>query len=205
MTLFTLPKLPYAYNSLEPYIDSKTMEIHHGKHHQAYIDKLNTALAKHPQLLGKKVEDLLRRLDDVPGDIKTAVMNHGGGHLNHTLFWNWMTPNSKDKEFKGKIAETIKKDFGSFDEFKAKFFDAATSRFGSGWAWLVLNGKKLEIYNTSNQDSPLMESKIPLLGLDVWEHAYYLHYQNKRADYIAAWWNVVNWTRVNELYEMAKK
>ncbi len=200
-----LPKLPYAYNALEPHIDARTMEIHYTKHHQAYVDKLNAALEKHPELFDKKVEELLAdNLKSVPEDIKTAVRNHGGGHVNHSLFWEWMTGNKKDNEFKGKIADAIKKEFGSFDEFKTKFSDAALGRFGSGWAWLALHNGKLEIYSTANQDSPLMEGKQPLLGLDVWEHAYYLKYQNKRADYISAFWNVVNWKKVNELFEKAR-
>lgn len=198
--MFTLPKLSYAYNALEPFIDAKTMEVHHGKHHQAYIDKLNAAIEKHPELKNYKVEDLLFDFSNVPEDIKTAVRNHGGGHSNHSLFWNWMTSSTRDRELNGEIIEAIKRDFGSFEDFKSKFNETALGRFGSGWAWLVLHNGKLEICSTANQDSPLMEKKIPLLGLDVWEHAYYLKHQSKRADYIADWWNVVNWTFVNGLY-----
>lgn len=201
-----LPKLPYEYNALEPHIDAKTMEIHYTKHHQVYVDKLNAALEKHPKLFDKKVEELLAgNMKIVPEDIKMAVRNHGGGHANHSLFWQIMTGNKKDNEFKGKIADEIKKEFGSFSDFQTKFNDAALGRFGSGWAWLVLHNGKLEVYSTANQDSPLMDGKIPLLGLDVWEHAYYLHYQNKRADYASAFWNVVNWKKVNELFEKAIK
>ncbi|MBI2632353.1 superoxide dismutase [Candidatus Pacearchaeota archaeon] len=199
---YTLPKLAFAYDSLEPFIDAKTMEIHHTKHHQAYIDKLNEALAKHPEFDNRKVEELLINLNSVPEDIRIAVRNHGGGHLNHSLFWELL---KKDIKFEGKIADIIIKEFGNFDEFKKKFTNIALTHFGSGWAWLVLNKGKLEIYNTSNQDSPLMDGKFPILGLDVWEHAYYLKYQNKRADYIAAFWNIINWEKVNELYENAKK
>ncbi len=200
----TLPKLPYAYTDLEPFIDAKTMEIHYTKHHQAYIDNLNKALEKYPELLQKKVEELLaNNLQAVPEEIKTPVRNHGGGHVNHSFFWKIMDSNAGLKEFKGEIAEAINKEFGNFDKFKEKFGNAALTRFGSGWAWLVLNKEKLEVYSTANQDSPLMEGKVPLLGLDVWEHAYYLKYQNKRVDYIAAWWNVVNWKKVEELYGQA--
>lgn len=202
-----LPKLPYAFDALEPSIDAKTMEIHYTKHHQAYIDNLNKALDKHSKLFEKKVEDLLvDNLKAVPEEIKAAVRNHGGGHVNHSLFWEIMTPDTKAREFKGEIAEAIKSKFGDLDKFKEQFSAAATSRFGSGWAWLILNKKKeLEIISTANQDSPLMEGNIPLLGLDVWEHAYYLKYQNKRADYIKEWWNVVNWRKVNELFKANKK
>lgn len=200
--VISLPKLPYAYSALEPTIDAKTMEIHHTKHHQTYVDKLNEALGKHPALASKSAEELLKDFFHVPEDIKIAVRNHGGGHANHSLFWQLMTPNKKDQEFKGKIAKAIEKSFGSLDAFKQLFIDAALKRFGSGWAWLVL-GKdgNLEITSTANQDSPLMEGKIPLLGLDVWEHAYYLKHTSNRKAYAEGWWNVVNWTKVNELYE----
>ena len=200
-----LPKLSYKYDALEPYIDAKTMEIHHIKHHQTYIDKLNDAIHKPEGMKfhDMQVDELLKNINSIPESIKPAIRNHGGGHANHSLFWQLMTPNVKDREAKGKVVEAIKKQFNSLEDFKKQFSDAATNRFGSGWAWLVLNNKKLEIISTSNQDSPLMENKIPLLGLDVWEHAYYLKYQNKRADYIAAWWNVVNWKKFNELYEKA--
>ncbi len=202
-----LPKLPYSYAALEPHIDAKTMEIHHTKHHQAYVDNLNKALEKHPKLFEKKVEELMAdNLDLVPEEIKTAVRNHGGGHTNHSFFWEIMTPNKKDQTFKGRIADAIVQAFGDFDKFKEQFAAAATSRFGSGWAWLVFNkNKELQIVSTANQDSPLLEGNIPVLGLDVWEHAYYLKYQNKRADYLTAWWNVVNWKKVNELYEESIK
>lgn len=186
--MFTLPDLGYDFGALEPYIDAKTMEIHHGKHHAAYVEKLNVALEKYPNLQNKKIEELLSGIKDVPEDIKTTVQNNGGGHHNHTLFWESMEPG-------GDLAapEAITKTFGSLEDFKAQMTDAGVGRFGSGWAWLVKNGDKLEVYSTANQDSPLMEDKTPILGLDVWEHAYYLKYQNKRPDYIAAWWNVVNW------------
>lgn len=194
-----LPKLEYGYDTLEPFIDAKTMEIHHTKHHQAYIDKLNEALLKHPEIADKTVEELLaNNLKIVPEDIKTAVRNHGGGHLNHSLFWQLL---KKDVKISSNFSKIIEKSFGSFDKFKEQFNNAALTRFGSGWAWLVLNKGKLEVYNTANQDSPLMEGKIPILGLDVWEHAYYLKYQNKRLDYINAFWNVINWDKVEEIYE----
>ncbi|MEK6928543.1 MAG: superoxide dismutase [Nanoarchaeota archaeon] len=196
-----LPGLSYAYDALEPYIDAKTMEIHHTKHHQAYIDKLNAALEKYPELQKKSAEEILIDINEIPEDIRMAVRNHGGGNLNHSLFWQLL---KKDVKFEGKIAEEINKKFGSFDEFKKKFAEIAIGRFGSGWAWLVVNEKKkLEIISTGNQDSPLMDGKIPILGLDVWEHAYYLKYQNKRADYVSAFWNVVNWKKVDELYRNA--
>ena len=197
-----LPSLDYKYDALEPYIDAKTMEIHYVKHHQAYIDKLNSALEKHPNLQKKKVVDLLADLISVPEDIRAAVRNNGGGHVNHSLFWQLL---KKGAKLHGDIAEAIESEFGSFEEFKKKFGDAAMNRFGSGWAWLVVNNGELEVFSTVNQDSPLIDGKIPILGLDVWEHAYYLKYQNKRADYIAAFWNVVNWSKVNELYEIAMK
>ena len=194
-----LPKLEYSYDALEPFIDSKTMEIHYTKHHQAYIDKLNEAL--HKPEAGKfhalPVEELLKNINSVSESIRTAVRNHGGGHANHSLFWQLL---KKGTKFEVKIADAINKEFTSLDEFKRKFSDAALSRFGSGWAWLVLNKEKLEIASTPNQDSPLMDGKIPLIGLDVWEHAYYLLYQNKRAEYISAFWNVINWDKVNELF-----
>ncbi len=198
-----LPKLSYKYDALEPYIDAKTMEIHHIKHHQTYIDKLNDAIHKPEGMKfhDMQVDELLKNINSIPESIKPAIRNHGGGHANHSLFWQLMTPNVKDREAKGKVVEAIKKQFNSLEDFKKQFSDAATNRFGSGWAWLVLNNKKLEIISTSNQDSPLMENKIPLLGLDVWEHAYYLKYMNKRVDYVDNWWNVVNWKKVNELFE----
>lgn len=203
----TLPKLSYAYDALEPHIDARTMEIHHSKHHQTYVDKLNAALEKHPALFEKKVEELLNDIGNVPADIKSAVTNHGGGHANHSLFWELMTPHAKEREMNGKVVDEIKKKFGSFEKFKEEFNDFALKVFGSGWVWLVVdyNGE-LAIMSTANQDSPLMFSgRKPILGLDVWEHAYYLRHQQKRADYISAWWNVVSWKKVNELYEKAKK
>jgi superoxide dismutase, Fe-Mn family len=202
-----LPQLPYAYDALEPYIDVKTMEIHYTKHHQTYVDKLNEAIHK-PE--GEKwhnmpVDELLVKINSVPESIRGAVRNHGGGHYNHSLFWEWMTPDKKNKEMEGKVIDEINKAFGSIDDFKTKFNETAIGRFGSGWAWLVLNGEgKLEVYSTANQDSPLMEGKIPLLGLDVWEHAYYKKFEWRRAEYVAAWWNVVNWHKVNEGFEKQK-
>jgi Fe-Mn family superoxide dismutase len=194
--MFTLPELGYSFDALEPHIDAKTMEIHHDKHHATYVTKLNEALEKHAEFKDKKIEELLAEANNLPDDIKTAVINNGGGHHNHSLFWETMKPGGA-KEPVGKIAELINSNFGSLDEFKSRFSDAAVGRFGSGWAWLVRSGDQYGIYSTANQDSPLMEGKQPILGLDVWEHAYYLNYQNKRPDYIAAWWNVVNWDVVN--------
>lgn len=198
----TLPKLNYAYDALEPFIDAKTMEIHLTKHHQTYVDKLNEALAKHPELDKKELIELLKDINKVPEDIRTMVRNHGGGHVNHSLFWEIL---AKDLPMKGKVVSAIEKEFGSFDKFKEQFSAAAMGRFGSGWAWLVVNKGKLEIISTANQDSPLMEGKIPILGLDVWEHAYYLKYQNKRADYISAFFNIINWTVVDKNYKLALK
>lgn len=197
---FTLPKLSYTYDALEPVIDSKTMEIHHSKHHQTYVDKLNLALEKHPKLQKKKVEELLRDLNKIPEDVRYAVRNHGGGHYNHSLFWELMTPNKKDREEKGKVFDKINKDFGSLEKFKESFNNSALNRFGSGWAWLVSNDGKLEICSTANQDSPVSEGKIVLLGLDVWEHAYYLKHQSNRKAYVEGFWSVVNWKKVNEIY-----
>jgi Fe-Mn family superoxide dismutase len=203
---YELPKLPYAYNALEPHIDARTMEIHHTKHHQAYITTLNNAIKGKADLEQKSVEDLIRDLNSVPEDIRTAVRNNGGGHANHSFFWKIMGPNAGG-EPKGKLADDIKSTFGGFDQFKEKFADAGGKRFGSGWAWLIKNqGGKLEIVSTANQDSPLMGKAVsgaegtPILGVDVWEHAYYLHYQNRRPDYIKAWWNVVNWDAVAKNY-----
>ncbi len=197
-----LPKLPYPYNALEPHIDELTMTIHHTKHHQGYVNNLNAALDKHPELHQKSLEELLRGIDQVPEDIRTAVRNNGGGHHNHSLFWQIMAPKAGG-EPEGTLADAIKKTFGDFAKFKETFSNAAATRFGSGWAWLVVNGGKLEVYSTANQDSPLMEGKIPILGLDVWEHAYYLKYQNRRPEYIAAWWNVVNWPEVARRFKEA--
>jgi len=196
-----LPKLPYPYNALEPFIDTKTMEIHHTKHHQTYVDKLNLALEKHPELFDKDLKELIRNINSVPEDIKTAVKNHGGGHLNHSLYWQIMTPNKSEREFKGKITEKIIKTFGTFEEFKKKLTEAALGLFGSGWAWLVLNNNNLEIITTPNQDSPLMQNKTPILGIDVWEHAYYILRQNRRNEYIEAFFNIINWKKINELFE----
>ena len=194
---FTLPNLPYAHDALEPYIDKMTMEIHHGKHHQAYVNNLNAALEKHPELQSKSVDELCRSINSVPEDIRTAVRNNGGGHWNHSLFWTWMAPNAGGTPT-GTIADAINASFGSFDAFKDQFQKAGVGRFGSGWAWLIKDGTKLSITSTPNQDNPLMEGKTAILGVDVWEHAYYLKYQNRRPDYLAAWWNVVNWAEVSK-------
>ncbi|MBI3334777.1 superoxide dismutase [Candidatus Pacearchaeota archaeon] len=208
MMVYTLPKLPYAYDALEPVIDAKTMEIHHTKHHQAYLDKLNKALEKHPELQKKKVEELLKDINKVPEDIRTAVRNHGGGHYNHSLFWQILSPENQE-DFIGAVSKGLKESFSdlkNFDEFKNKFEEAAMSRFGSGWVWLVVNkDKKIELITTANQDCPLMEGRIPILGLDVWEHAYYLSYQNKRNEYVQKWWKIINWKKVDELYLTALK
>ena len=193
-----LPTLPYAFDALEPHIDAQTMQIHHGKHHQTYVTNLNNALANHPDLQSKSVEDLIKDLNALPEAIRTAVRNNGGGHANHSLFWTLLAPNAGGAPT-GKAAEAINGAFGSFDTFKEQFAKAATTRFGSGWAWLVSSSGKLAIESTANQDSPIMEGKKPIIGLDVWEHAYYLKYQNRRPDYLGAWWNVVNWAEVNKL------
>ncbi|GAB4181053.1 MAG: superoxide dismutase [Coleofasciculaceae cyanobacterium] len=202
---FKLPPLPYAYNALEPHIDEATMRFHHDKHHAAYVKNLNDAINKYPQLKGKSAEDLLRDLNSVPEDIRTTVRNNGGGHVNHTMFWEIMGPNGGGQPT-GAIAQAITESFGSFDAFKQQFNDAGSKRFGSGWAWLV-RGKdgKLQVISTANQDSPLMEGSFPIMGNDVWEHAYYLKYQNRRADYLNAWWNVINWSEVNQRFERALK
>jgi Fe-Mn family superoxide dismutase len=194
----TLPALPYDYGALEPHIDTQTMQIHHGKHHQAYVTNLNAALDKHPDLHNKSLDDLIRNVNSVPEAIRTAVRNNGGGHWNHSLFWKLMAPNAGGTPT-GDVANGINAAFGGFDKFKEQFNAAAVGRFGSGWAWLIDNGGKLEITSTPNQDNPLMEGKKAVLGVDVWEHAYYLKYQNRRPDYLAAWWNVVNWNEVNRL------
>ncbi len=201
--MHTLPKLPYAYNALEPYIDEQTMVIHHTKHHQAYIDKLNGAI-KGTKFENIDINDVLKKINDVPENIRTAVRNHGGGHSNHSFFWQAMAPKAGG-EPSGKVADAINKTFGGFDKFKEEFTNAGLNRFGSGWAWLVLNGGKLEVYSTANQDSPLMEGKTPILGIDVWEHSYYLKWMNQRNKYIESWWNVVNWKMANEIFEMHKK
>jgi Fe-Mn family superoxide dismutase len=195
-----LPPLPYDYNALDPHIDEQTMRIHHDKHHGAYVNNLNAALEKHPELQNKSVDDLLKGINTVPEDIRTAVRNNGGGHANHTMFWEIMGPH-KGGAPSGAIGDAIQSSFGSFDGFKAQMNDAGAKRFGSGWAWLIDAGGKLAIESSANQDSPLMEGKKPILGIDVWEHAYYLKYQNRRPDYLAAWWNVINWDAVNKRFK----
>ncbi|MDK9845961.1 superoxide dismutase [Staphylococcus equorum] len=197
---FELPNLPYGFDALEPHIDQQTMEIHHDKHHNTYVTKLNAAV-EGTDLESKSIEEIVANLDSVPENIQTAVRNNGGGHLNHSLFWELLTPNSEEK---GTVVDKIKEQWGSLDAFKEEFANQAAARFGSGWAWLVVNDGKLEIVTTPNQDNPLTEGKTPILGLDVWEHAYYLKYQNKRPDYISTFWNVVNWEKVDELYSAAK-
>jgi len=202
---FKLPELGYAYNALEPHIDAQTMEIHHTKHHQAYVNNLNAALEKHAAFQKKEVTDLLSALTDLPQEIQTAVRNNGGGHLNHSLFWQWMKPGGS-REPRGKLLDAIKTAFTSMDAFKEQFTQAAMTRFGSGWAWLVVDrAGKLKVYSTANQDAPVMDHNTPVLGVDVWEHAYYLKYQNRRADYLKAWWNVVNWDAVAQSYEQATR
>jgi len=197
----TLPELPYAYDALEPYIDARTMEIHHTKHHQTYIDKLNAALSDFPDLQQENAEGLLKNLNAVPEQIRTAVRNHGGGHANHSFFWPLL---KKGVSFSGDVADAVKESFGGYEQFNQQFSSAATLLFGSGWAWLALDGGKLEIVTTANQDSPLSQGKTPILGLDVWEHAYYLKYQNRRPEYIEAFFNVVNWEKVNENLKNAR-
>ncbi len=198
-----LPDLPYPHDALEPHIDARTMEIHHGKHHKAYVDNLNKALEGHADLAAKPVEELLRGISTVPESIRTAVRNHGGGHANHSMFWQIMSPRGGG-EPSGDLAAAIDGAFGGFAGFQEKFAAAAGGRFGSGWAWLVLSGGRLELLSTANQDSPLMEGKTPILGLDVWEHAYYLKYQNRRPDYIQAWWNLVDWSEVGKRFAGAR-
>ncbi|MFE8695426.1 superoxide dismutase [Cytobacillus sp. FJAT-53684] len=200
---FELPQLPYAYDALEPTIDKETMNIHHTKHHNAYVTNLNNALEGNEELLSKSVEEVVSNLDAVPEAVRTAVRNNGGGHANHSLFWQVISPNGGG-EPAGDLAAAINSKFGSFDSFKDEFAKAATTRFGSGWAWLAVNNGELEVTSTPNQDSPLMEGKTPLLGLDVWEHAYYLNYQNRRPDYINSFWNIVNWDEVSKRYSAAK-
>ena len=201
---FTLPKLPYAFDALEPHIDARTMEIHHDRHHKAYVDNLNKAAGEITELGELDIEHLLGNLSDVPEKIRTAVRNHGGGHYNHLLFWQMMKPGGSPDPI-GKLAHALDQSFGSLNAFKEQFAAAAVKIFGSGWAWLILDGKELKIETTPNQDTPLSSGKQVLLGLDVWEHAYYLKFQNKRADYITAWWKVVNWEFVTERYEKLKK
>lgn len=200
---YELPKLPYAYDALEPHIDKETMNIHHTKHHNAYVTNLNNALAGNDDLLSKSVEELIANLDAVPEAARTAVRNNGGGHANHSLFWELLSADGGGSPT-GALAEAIDAKFGSFDAFKEEFAKAATTRFGSGWAWLSISNGEIEVSSTPNQDSPIMDGKTPLLGLDVWEHAYYLNYQNRRPDYIGAFWNVVNWNEVSKRYESAK-
>lgn len=200
---FELPSLPYPSNALEPHIDARTMEIHHGKHHNAYVTNLNKALEGQAEWQNRSIEDILANLNTLPENIRTAVRNNGGGHANHTLFWQIMAPNAGG-EPTGELADAINKAFGSLAAFKEQFAAAAMGRFGSGWAWLVADKGAVSLTSTPNQDTPLMEGKTPILGLDVWEHAYYLNYQNRRADYIAAWWNVVNWPEVARRFAAAK-
>ena len=204
-TRHVLPQLPYDVAALEPHIDAQTMQIHHGKHHQAYVTNLNNALSKHPELFSTSLDALLRGMDAIPDDIRTTVRNNGGGHHNHSLFWTIMAPAGKGGggEPSRALADAIQRTFGGFEKLKALLGNAATTQFGSGWAWLTVSNGKLEVAGRPNQDSPLMDSKTPILGLDVWEHAYYLKYQNRRADYVAAWWNVVNWDEVARRYAAA--
>jgi Fe-Mn family superoxide dismutase len=195
---YSLPQLPYPYDALEPYIDKMTMEIHHTKHHQGYINNLNSALEKYPEFHNLELEEILRNLNQLPEEIRTAVRNNGGGHYNHSLFWEIMKPNGGG-EPKGKLKEEIERNFGSFEEFKKIFSETAIKHFGSGWAWLVITSdKKLKVYSMLNQDNPFMNGDIPIMGLDVWEHAYYLKYQNRRTEYVEAWWHVVNWDKIEE-------
>ncbi|MBE9234965.1 superoxide dismutase [Anabaena aphanizomenioides LEGE 00250] len=205
MSTIELPPLPYAYDALEPHIDARTMQFHHDKHHAAYVNNLNKALDKYPELKNKTVEQLLQNLDNVPADIRTTVRNNGGGHVNHSMFWKIMKPNGGGEPTR-EIATAINDNFGSFADFKKQFNEAGGGRFGSGWVWLVRNKNgKLEITTTANQDSPLMEGKYPIFGNDVWEHAYYLKYQNRRPEYLDAWWNVVNWDEINQRFADASK
>ena len=200
---YEVPPLPYAYEALEPHIDAETMHLHHDKHHVAYVNNLNAALEKHPELADKSPEDLVRDLNSVPEDIRTAVRNNGGGHVNHTIFWQIMSPNGGGQPT-GALAEAINKAFGDFDSFKQQFNDAGTKRFGSGWVWLCRESSgNLHIESTANQDNPLSADHFPIMGNDVWEHAYYLKYQNRRPEYLGAWWNVVNWGEVTKRYERA--
>ncbi len=203
MANYQVPELPYGYNALEPHIDEETMKIHHDKHHGAYVSKLNAALEGHEELANQSVDDLMKNLNTVPEEIRTAVRNNGGGHSNHTFFWQILS-NNGGGEPNGAIADAISSKFGSYDKFKEEFSAAAAGRFGSGWAWLVVNNGELEVTSTPNQDTPLMDGKTPVLGLDVWEHAYYLKYQNKRPEYIGAFFNLINWAEVNKRYEAAK-
>ncbi len=201
---YELPPLPYDYAALEPYIDEATMKLHHDKHHQTYVTNLNGAVEKHPDLGKKTPEELLEDLSSVPDDVRAVVRNNGGGHVNHTMFWQIMKPNGGGEPM-GEIADQIKTDFGSFEDFKKLFNETTAKQFGSGWGWLVFDGGKLKIVTTPNQDNPISQGQYPILGNDVWEHAYYLKYQNKRPDYLAAWWNVVNWDEVNKRFATAKQ
>lgn len=199
-----MPQLPYAYDELEPYLDAKTMEIHHGKHHATYVANLNKALENYPQFQNATVEELICHLNDLPKEIRTAVRNHGGGHYSHSLYWSIMSPTGGGKP-RGDIAKGIDKHFGNFAQMKEELTKAAISRFGSGWGWLVVDGDKLEVTSTPNQDTPFMEKKTPILVVDVWEHAYYLQYQNKRPDFVSSWWNVIDWEEVNRRYNEAMR
>jgi len=203
MPEFSLPDLPYSYDALEPHIDARTMEIHHTKHHAAYVGKLNEALEKHPEWQGRDLESILRDIEAVPDGIRTAVRNHGGGHHNHSLFWEIMSPDGGGEPTEG-VGEAIRSAFGDFSAFRDRLSASAAGRFGSGWAWLVVGNGTVEVIDLPNQDSPLMKGQIPLLGVDVWEHAYYLKYQNRRPDYVAAWWNVVNWGEVEKRFQAAR-
>lgn len=200
---FKLPELKYSYEALEPHIDTMTMETHYSKHHKGYVDNLNKALEGHSKFQEMKIEEILKSLDKLPENIRTAVRNNGGGHYNHTLFWEIMSPDGGGKP-EGELAKKIDEDLGGFDKFKEEFKKAALGQFGSGWAWLVLNNGKLEIVSTPNQDNPISDGKLPILGIDVWEHAYYLKYKNLRADYIDAWWNVVDWKKISENFDKIK-
>lgn len=203
---FVLPPLPYNYDALEPHIDRDTMNIHYNKHHNGYVTKLNNAVEGHADLQSKSVEELLASIESIPENIRTAVRNHGGGHANHSLFWQIMSPTSGGGTPAGELSDHINQVFGNFDSFKEQFTSAATGRFGSGWAWLVVDPQNnLSIISTPNQDSPIMQGLTPILGLDVWEHAYYLKYQNRRAEYVSEWWNVVNWPRVSEMYDQVRQ
>ena len=201
---YEVPPLPYDYAALEPHIDTATMKEHHDKHHTAYVNNLNAAIEKHPDLGKHTAEDLLRNLSSIPEDIRTAVRNHGGGHVNHSMFWTIMKPGGGG-EPTGKIAEQIRKDFGDFAAFKKQFNETTAKQFGSGWGWLVWDGGKLAIITSANQDSPLSQGKYPILGCDVWEHAYYLKYQSRRAEYLGVWWNTVNWDEINKRFAQAQK
>jgi Fe-Mn family superoxide dismutase len=203
MPEFTLPPLPYPFDALEPHIDARTMEIHHDKHHATYVNNLNAALKDHPDLQNKSIEEILRNINAVPEAIRTAVRNNGGGHANHTMFWEIMGPNGGGQPT-GALAEAINATFGGFEQLKAAINDAGAKRFGSGWSWLVLDGGALKVLSSANQDSPLMDGQTPVLGVDVWEHAYYLKYQNRRPDYLNAWWNTVNWEAVNRRFSQGR-